>query len=93
MDRTDEPAAEVSEDLRARFRAHADDDGYREKVIVTLHPDAGAAEAAAAGLRIESVMQAQPIVIGTIDATALRSLSKSAGVARIESDSQMGLYG
>jgi hypothetical protein len=75
---------EVSAALQERFRAHAGDPGHQEAVIITLRPEADAAQLERAGVRIERRMRSRPIVTGRLDAAALRALEGLDGVERIE---------
>jgi hypothetical protein len=81
--------AEISDELRRRFRARADDPDHREPVVVTLHRHADTAVLSQAGLQIRHVLRARPIVTGTLDAAALEQLAKLDVVARIEPDGEM----
>jgi hypothetical protein len=85
--------AEVSHELIARFRARECGGKHRERVVVTLRDGADPADVAAAGLWIEHVMDAQPIVTGTLDQRALEALSVSESVLRIEPDGLARLDG
>lgn len=85
--------AEVSNELMARFRAHEGRADHRERVVVTLRPGADPEEAAQAGLWIEHVMQAVPVVTGTLDRSALTKLSGTDAVVRIEPDQEMRALG
>jgi hypothetical protein len=81
--------AEISDELRRRFRARADDPDHREPVVVTLHRHGDTAQLSQAGLQIRQVMRARPIVTGTLDAAGLEALAKLDLVARVESDGDM----
>jgi hypothetical protein len=77
----------IAESLARSFEEHANDPEHREAVIVTLNSDADASELARRGMAVTRKMKNQPIVMGTVDAAALKALSEWDGVTRIEGDS------
>ena len=80
--------ADIDPRLVQAFAEHADDDHFRQRIIVTQEPGSDSAPLASAGMAVTRTMGNLPITVGTVDAEALDRLASIRSVTRVEVDEE-----